>query len=218
MKALVEQVLELFPTESNPDSPRFVVGVAGPPTAGKTTFAEALVKALSGRAAMLGMDAFHFDDCVLHSKGLHARKGSPPTFDVAGYCATLQRAKAERSAEVAIPVFDRSLELTRNAAEIIRPEHEIIVTEGNYLLFDGPWEGVADLCDVTFYLDVPMETIEHRIRERWADAGYAAAEIERRTTENDLPNARLIEQSKTRAAAVLNTRDQILQLRDPNPR
>ena len=130
----------------------------------------------------------------------------------------LQRVRIERIDEVAIPVFDRSLELTRSAAEIVRPAHDIILTEGNYLLFDGPWQRVGELCDVTLYLDVPIDVIEQRIRERWSEAGYDAGEIDRRTMDNDLPNARLIAESKGRATGVLNSRDQVLQLRQRRPR
>ena len=41
---------------------------------------------------------------------------------------------------VAIPVFDRDLELSRAAAAIVEPHHRIVITEGNYLLLaDDGW-------------------------------------------------------------------------------
>jgi pantothenate kinase len=41
---------------------------------------------------------------------------------------------------MAIPVFDRVLDLARAGGRIIAPEHRFLIAEGNYLLLDeGPW-------------------------------------------------------------------------------
>ncbi|MEO8014814.1 MAG: nucleoside/nucleotide kinase family protein, partial [Polaromonas sp.] len=96
---------------------RFLCALAGPPGAGKSTLAAAVVKALGPGARAVPMDGFHYDDAVLDTLGLRARKGAPETFDVAGFAHLLHRLRAEAS--VAIPVFDRSLEISRAGAEIV---------------------------------------------------------------------------------------------------
>jgi len=81
-------------------------------------------------ACVLAMDGFHFDDRVLESRGHGARKGAPYTFDVAGLAVILQRLKADDGVEVAVPVFDRSLEIARAGAAIIPASARIVLVEG----------------------------------------------------------------------------------------
>src|SRR5690606_2781008 len=66
---------------------RFIVGIAGPPGAGKSTLARTLcdrIAAAGVTVAVVPMDGFHLDDGLLEARGLLPRKGSPETFDVAG--------------------------------------------------------------------------------------------------------------------------------------
>ena len=94
-------------------SRRFVIAIAGPPGAGKSTLAANLSQVLpEGTSAVVSMDGFHFDDGVLTQRGLRARKGAPETFDFAGFAALLGRSRAGVP-DIAIPVFDRSIELSR---------------------------------------------------------------------------------------------------------
>ena len=67
---------------------RFLVAIAGPPGAGKSTMADSLAAALRARgesAEVLPMDGFHMDNAILIERGLLARKGIPETFDVRGF-------------------------------------------------------------------------------------------------------------------------------------
>lgn len=190
-----------------PDGERFVVAIAGPPAAGKSTLAEALVEALGGRAALLAMDGFHFDNDVLDTRGHRSRKGAPYTFDAGGFGVTLRALRSNRSLEMAVPLFDRELDVARNCASVVASSHDIVVTEGNYLLLDEePWIGLRSQYDLTVWLDVPLDVVEARIVSRWTDAGHDAAEIRRRTEENDLPNARLVVSGSTSADVVVRTR------------
>ena len=66
------------------------------------------------------MDGYHFDNAVLAERGLLARKGAPETFDVDGLAHDLARIRAGGRA-VAVPVFDRKLDLARAGARIILP-------------------------------------------------------------------------------------------------
>jgi len=176
---------------------RHIIAVAGAPASGKSTLAESLVGALnaerSGRAAVLPMDGFHYDDLVLEARGHRARKGAPHTFDVNGLRHLLLRLKANDENEVAIPVFDRSIEIARAGASILPQSVEIIVAEGNYLLLDAdPWRSLHALFDVTVSIDVPEAILRERLTERWLSYQLSAEEIVAKLEENDLPNGRLV--------------------------
>ncbi len=175
--------------------PRYILAVAGAPGAGKSTFAEALVVALEaaapGRTALMPMDGYHLDNAVLAERGLSERKGAPETFDVAGLDHALGRLR-EGSEPVAVPVFDRSLDLARAGGRVIRPEQAIIVLEGNYLLLGRPpWDRLARRFDRTLFLDVPMAELRRRLLDRWLGYGLDPAAARARAEGNDLPNAAL---------------------------
>lgn len=152
-----------------------MVAIAGPPASGKSTTAHDLQKALvaAGESAVVvPMDGFHFDDAVLNARGHRPRKGAPFTFDAAGFEHLLKRIRA-READIAIPVFDRSMELSRAAAGIVSAETRFILVEGNYLLLsEAPWTRLKPLFDLTIFIDVPHEELRKRLIQRWLDHGF----------------------------------------------
>ena len=174
---------------------RRIVAVAGAPGSGKSTFAERLRDAVGGRIAaeVVPMDGFHYDDMVLEARGWRPRKGAPHTFDVDGFGAALDRLRADDGRDVAIPVFDRAIEIARAGARIITPEARLLIVEGNYLLLDDPdWAPLRDRFDATVFLDVPEAEIECRLIQRWEGYGMDEAAIGAKLRENDLPNALLV--------------------------
>jgi pantothenate kinase len=176
---------------------RVIVGIAGPPGAGKSTLAEALVEGLNknaaNNAALIPMDGFHYDDAVLEARGLKARKGSPSTFDVSGFRHLLLRLKANDESEVAIPVFDRSLEISRAAARIVLAEVRFLVVEGNYLLLkDKPWGELANLFDLTVMIEEPRAILEKRLLSRWLSYGFDETAAQDKVQSNDFPNVDLV--------------------------
>jgi pantothenate kinase len=179
------------------DVDRTILAIAGPPGAGKSHIADALAARLNreadGSAAVLPLDGFHFDDLVLVPRELRARKGAPETFDVAGFRHTLMRLRRNQEEEIAVPVFDRNLEIARAAARIIpRSVHHLIV-EGNYLLLDiAPWLELRPLFDITVMLSVPEPVLRQRLTDRWLSHGISEAEIAEKVGANDLPNGRLV--------------------------
>jgi len=117
---------------------RLIAARAGPPAAGKSTLAAQLAAQIGTGAKGVPMDGFHYDEAVLHARGARDRKGAPDTFDAQGFFHLLRRLKAEE--EVAIPLFDRSLEISRAGADIVGPQDKILIVEGNYLLLkEAPW-------------------------------------------------------------------------------
>ena len=186
---LVAELLQRGRTE------RHITAVAGPPGAGKSTIADALADKLNaaepGSAAVFPMDGYHFDDAILIARGWRARKGAPHTFDVGGFARMLERLREDSEDEIAVPVFDRSIEIARNAARFIPSAVRHLIVEGNYLLLDTPgWNELAQYFDTTVFLDVPMEDIQRRLEDRWVD--LAGEELRVKMEENDLPNAELV--------------------------
>ena len=168
---------------------RFIVAIAGPPGSGKSTLAARLHEVLpEGTSVVVPMDGFHFDDAVLDRRDLRRRKGAPETFDFTGFDALLRRIRAGEP-EIAIPVFDRTMELSRAGAAVIGPESKFILVEGNYLLLDEqPWSGLRERFDFTIFVDVPRFELERRLLERWREHGRPDAEARAWVADNDMPN------------------------------
>lgn len=176
---------------------RSLVAIAGAPGSGKTTLSDTLCAQLnaqtSGLAAVVQMDGFHFDDAVLRAQGNLARKGAPFTFDVGGLRSLLERLRANRESEIAVPVFDRELEISRGCARVIPQDVRIILVEGNYLLLDEvPWTTLHPLFDFKIALHVPLHELERRLIDRWVALGLDRREAVMKAQTNDLKNARLV--------------------------
>lgn len=177
---------------------RFMVAIAGPPGAGKSTISAALVEVLQlrqQRAAVVPMDGFHFDDSVLIARGHRARKGAAFTFDCAGFEVLLKRIRC-REPDVAIPVFDRSLELSRAAAAVVDADTRIVLVEGNYLLLsEAPWSRLYELFDYRIAIDVPLAELQRRLLQRIQSHGFTLEHAQNWIAGNDLPNIRHVQTS-----------------------
>lgn len=174
---------------------RRLIGIAGPPGSGKSTFADLLRDALAPEVAaeVLPMDGFHYDDRVLDARGDRPRKGAPHTFDVEGFGAMLARVAADDGRDVAVPVFDRAIEIARAGARIVTPAARLILVEGNYLLLDDPdWAPLRRHFALTVFLSVPEPVLEARLAARWRGLGLTGEALRAKLEDNDLPNMRLV--------------------------
>lgn len=188
---------------ANTPGRRFIAALAGPPGAGKSTLAADLVRLIGAAAKVVPMDGFHYDDAILIARGQRQRKGAPETFDVAGFAHLLTRLKTED--EVAIPIFDRALELSRGSADIVGPDQRILIAEGNYLLLDeAPWTDLARHFDLTAMIAVPEAELDRRLQDRWAGFGKTALEARDWIDGNDLPNIRRVTGHSRAADVVLS--------------
>jgi len=174
---------------------RCIVALAGPPGCGKSTFAETLAAALNaqwaGSAAIVPMDGFHYDDMVLVPRGLRSRKGSPETFDIAGFTHMIDRLRNNEETEIAVPVFDRSIEIARAGARLISRSVRTVIVEGNYLLLDQrPWNGLR--YDITVMIDAERGVLRDRLIKRWRNLGLGISEAHAKVDGNDMINVDLV--------------------------
>lgn len=176
---------------------RRFIAIAGSPGSGKSTFAETLKQRLNaarpGLADILMMDGFHFDDMVLNARGHRARKGAPHTFDIDGFRVVLDRLRLDDGRDVAVPVFDRSIEIARAGGRILDASTRIILAEGNYLLLnEAGWRDLAPLFDLTVMIEAGEDVLVRRLTARWQGFDYDSAAIRTKMEDNDLPNMRLV--------------------------
>ena len=184
-------------------APRILLGLVGPPGAGKSTLARQLQGAFAEVSQVLPMDGFHLANSELQRLGRAGRKGAPDTFDAAGYLALLQRLRQpprDHSEVIYAPEFRREIEEAVAGAIAIEPQARLVIAEGNYLLLDqAPWNAIAQLLDEAWYVEVDDRLREQRLAQRHEEFGRSRDDALAWVAQTDAPNARLIEASRPRA-------------------
>jgi len=192
---------------------RAVLGIAGPPAAGKTTLAEQLVAALAPApppgltagawVAHVPMDGFHLADAELERLGRRERKGAPDTFDALGYAALLRRLRDDQDDVIYAPGFERTLEQPIAGAIPIGRAARLIVSEGNYLLLPGPWSAVRSLLAEVWYADLDQPERLRRLIDRHVRFGKDETAAVAWATGTDEHNAVLIAATREQADLVV---------------
>ena len=189
-KALSDYIIE-----NSEGRKRYIVAIAGPPGAGKSTFAQALLlllKEKSIQAKIISMDGFHLDNSILVDRNLLDRKGAPATFDTAGFIHLMNRLSNFED-DVVIPEFDRNKDLSIAGSSIISTKDKVLIVEGNYLLIEEePWTKLKKTWDQTIFINPGIDTLEQRLLNRWLRYGLDTQDAKKRTLSNDLPNARYV--------------------------
>lgn len=185
---------------------RRLLGITGPPGAGKSTLAAHLVSALAGSAALVPMDGFHLAEAELRRLGRVDRKGAPDTFDAGGYAALLARLRSPAPDTVVYaPAFDRRIEEPVAGSIPVPPGVPLVVTEGNYLLLDGPsWKRARACVDEVWYVDLDPAERVRRLVGRHERFGKPRAHAERFVHASDEANARLVAAARDRADLVVS--------------
>ena len=190
-----------------------LLGVTGAPAAGKSTLARHLVTEVNraqgpGTAAYVPMDGFHLSNAQLDRLGLRHRKGAPPTFDVRGYLALLERLASDRFHDIYVPDFDRTLDEPVAARHLVTPGTRLVVTEGNYLAADAPdWSQARSLLGELWFLEAEDEVRADRLIRRHQDGGQDRRAAEARVAANDQPNGEYVKLSRARCTRTVRLAD-----------
>lgn len=195
------------------DGRRAILGIAGGPGAGKTTFTEQLLAQLrcthpDGWVAHLPMDGFHIADVQLVRLGSADRKGAQDTFDGLGYAHLLHRVRTEPDSTIYAPGFERTIEQPVAAALVIPPQARLVVTEGNYLLLDQePWRTARAELEQTWYITTDHTLRLQRLVARHVRFGKTPTDAHTWVMRSDEANAQLVATSSSSADhVILNTK------------
>ncbi len=192
---------------------RTILGLTGPPGAGKSTLAHHLVAEINHQegpdaAAYLPLDGFHLSNVQLDRLGLRSRKGSPPSFDARGYLALLHRVVNERFHDVYAPDFDRTLDEPVAARHTVRPHTRLVITEGNYLAnTEAPWPEARSLLRELWYVDTEDSLRTDRLLQRHTSGGRTTAAAHEWIASNDHPNGEYVKSARSACTWVVRTGD-----------
>lgn len=187
---------------------RILLGIAGAPGAGKSTFSACLAGAFGPEEALVvPMDGFHLGNAIIAGTPLRQRKGAPDTFDVGGYGSLLQRLRSRDEEVVYAPDFRRSIDEPVAASIAVPVTVPLIITEGNYLLSEDPqWRKVRAQLDEVWFIDTAPELRRSRLVERHMLFGMDRQAAEAWAAGSDEANARLIAATRHRADRIITWR------------
>lgn len=228
MEEIYDKLAErLVPTSAAMFSPNVkrLVGLAGPPGAGKSTLAYEVVSRINSLwpqkaasfdaevmppdvATVLPMDGFHLYrsqlDAMEDPKEAHARRGAPWTFNPALLLNCLKKLRNEGS--VYVPSFDHGVGDPVEDDIFVSLQHKVVIVEGNYLLLEeGTWKDISDMFDEKWFIDVNLDTAMQRVEARHISTGKPPDVAKWRVDYNDRPNAELIVKSKTNADVLIRS-------------
>lgn len=193
------------------DHSRILVGIAGPPAAGKSTLAVTLASALRAEfgpdaAVAVPMDGFHLANAQLARLGLSDRKGAPETFDGNGFAALLHRLRAPVDGEVVYaPEYSRVLHESIGGSIPVPAAIRVVVVEGNYLLLPRPpWDAVRSVLDLALYLEAPAPVRVDALIRRQLSRGLGQVAAVDWVERSDEVNAALIAGTRRYADVVLS--------------
>ncbi|XP_047979830.1 putative uridine kinase C227.14 [Salvia hispanica] len=223
---LAERLVPVAAAESNPNF-KHIVGLCGPPGAGKSTLASQVANRVNELwvqrssffnelvdspevAIVLPMDGFHLYrrelDAMKDPEEAHARRGAPWTFAPDRLLRCLTSLRNEGS--VCVPSFDHGVGDPVEDDIFVSLQHKVVIVEGNYLLLDeGAWRDIASLLDEKWFIDVDIHKAMQRVLKRHISTGKPRDVAKWRIDYNDRPNAELIMNSKKRADLLIKSVD-----------
>lgn len=182
---------------------RLLVGIAGIPASGKSTFALKLASALTNSPAgsatiLVGLDGWHYTraelDAMPDPKLAHDRRGAHWTFDGPSYVDFVRSLREDitpLTPVITAPSFDHAIKDPTPHAVAIHPYHRIVIIEGLYtFLSTEPWVGAGKLLDERWFIEVNAIKARERLVKRHVITGVAKDMEEAiwRSDENDTPS------------------------------
>ena len=187
-------------------SGRFIIGIVGKPGAGKSTLTSHLIENLpKDSVSLVPMDGYHLSNLQLKNLGLSDRKGAFNTFDSNGYISLLKRINTETDQDIYYPVFHREIEESYAADGVVLANTKIVLTEGNYLLFDkAGWEKVATELTEIWYININDDVRIDRLVKRHEFYGKDKESALNWATGTDEINAKIVESTAVKADVIIN--------------
>ncbi|KAL5155132.1 putative uridine kinase [Glycine soja] len=233
--ALVTRILPLVSVSSNPNH-KLLVGLAGPPGAGKSTLAHEVARRINKLwpekassfdsqvqlpdvAIVVPMDGFHLYrselDEMENPEEAHARRGAPWTFNPLRLLQCLKNLRMHGS--VFVPSFDHGVGDPVEDDIFVNLQHKVVIVEGNYLLLeDGVWKEISSLFDEKWqvlilsrhmFIDIDIDKAMQRVLKRHISTGKPPDIAKQRIENNDRLNAELIMKSKKNADIIIKSID-----------
>ncbi|KAK3407226.1 hypothetical protein EUGRSUZ_K03312 [Eucalyptus grandis] len=188
--ALAKHLVPTAAVASNPNS-KYILGLAGPPGAGKSTLASEVVQRVNKLwpqkassfdsqvepmdiAIVLPMDGFHLYrsqlDAMENPEEAHARRGAPWTFNPELLLTCLKDLREQGS--VYVPSFDHGIGDPVEDDIFVSLQHKVVIVEGNYLLLEeGVWGDVSSFFDEKWFIDVDIGAVMERVVKRHISTG-----------------------------------------------
>jgi pantothenate kinase len=190
---------------------RRLLGITGPPGAGKSTLACWLEEALTdlhGTEPLLvtqvPMDGFHLRNATLAQRGLRDSKGAPETFDVDAYIQLLKEVRDGTDHTLHAPSYSRELHEPVADAHAVPPSVRLVISEGNYLLLDqGRWSEVTALFDEIWFVVAARDVSHERLLRRQIAGGRTPDAALEWVERNDMSNTDLVNATSGRADLVV---------------
>ncbi|KAJ3485241.1 hypothetical protein NLG97_g6859 [Lecanicillium saksenae] len=210
---LVDKLWQKY--QVTPADKRLLIGVAGIPGSGKTTFSKIITSRINELAAkqnpgsplpaaFLPMDGFHYPRSYLSAQAdaalFHARRGASFTFDAPQFLGLITRLRNEPlDKDITAPSFDHAVKDPKEDDIVIAPTQRIVVVEGNYVALNADvWREAASLFDELWFVEVDFNRARERLGPRHVKAGIVTSLEDgyKRADENDLVNGKEIVDNK----------------------
>jgi len=184
---------------------RTLLGITGPPGAGKSTLARAIVGEVGDKARLIEMDGFHLAQSRLAELGRLERKGAIDTYDGNGFLALIQRMRNSAAETIYAPQFRREFEESIAGAIAVEPRVRLVVVEGNYLLVEtGPWGELRGLFDEVWFCESEENARLLRLIDRHRSYGKTEAEARHWALGPDQRNADVVASTRSRADVIIS--------------
>jgi pantothenate kinase len=144
------------------------------------------------------MDCFHLYcrqlDQLPNREEAYIRRGIACTFDADAVLSLIKQphqSKKSASETIFAPGFDHSGKDPIERAIEIKPETNIVIMEGNWLLYDvPPWSAIHHYVDDSWFVEVDPALARNRVAKRHFENGVEETweAAVKRVEANDLPN------------------------------